>query len=218
MRKIKAVIFDLDQTLINSIERFYAVFIDTLKHFGGSTIGWDVFIESYAKDALNSFIPRGIEAKEFWDYFLSHYDECEVKSRVIEGAEDTLRFLKQRGVYVIVVTGRKTPPRKVKEELEELGLGRMVDEVYTAEELDDIAVDFSKKPLLVKAMKKFKINPDECVFVGDYKPDMRVGKELGVYTIGVLTGHETRCSLRKAGADIVIDSIKDLPELLKNFL
>ncbi|RLE81991.1 MAG: HAD family hydrolase [Thermoprotei archaeon] len=215
VRRIKALIFDLDQTLVDSIERFFVVFNSTLKFFGGEPLGWSEFMRSYREDTLDQYIPSGIEKHVFWDHFLRHYDSYNVESRVIEGARETLSLLKARGFYVIVVTGRKSSRGVVEAELRKLGLLPYVDAVYTAENVDEISKGFSKRSLMERILRDYRLKAVECVFIGDYKPDMTIGADLGILTIGVLTGHETEEALKRAGADYVIKSVKELPGLLR---
>jgi phosphoglycolate phosphatase len=119
---VKAVIFDMDQTLLDSIERFFAAFNGTLEAFEGRPLGWDEFLESYRRDLLHHHIPIDVEAHVFWDHFLRNYDHYDVESRIIKGACETLRALKSRGFRVIVVTGRMSSRSVVEEELGKLGL------------------------------------------------------------------------------------------------
>lgn len=57
------------------------------------------------------------------------------------------------------------------------------------------------------------LNPSDVAMVGDSLHDLRAGKAAGMITIGVLTGHANRSVLAPA-ADLVLDSIKELPQWL----
>ncbi len=212
---LKLVIFDLDQTLINTLPRFYRIFNLALEHFGGKKIDWNTFMKDYEEDTLNRHVP--VEPKEFWDYFLSHYNDimCE-KDRLIYGAEDVLKFLKEKGINVVITTGRMVPPREVWDELRRFGIDKYVDFVYTR--LDGYGDGRRRTELIREAMKKFNASKDETMLVADYWPDMQSGREVGIFTIGVLTGFESEEKLRKNGADVVIPSVKDLIDVIKNRL
>ena len=101
-------------------------------------------------------------------------------------------------------------------ELRNFGIGKYVDFVYTRK---DNYEDGRKRTELIKeAMREFDSKKDETIFVGDYWPDMLSGREAGVLTIGVLTGHESEKKLKKYGANRVIESVKELIPLVKNIL
>ncbi len=208
---VKLVIFDLDQTLVNTLPRFYRMFNHTLEKFGCKPVEWDVFVKKYHDDTLNTFVCGDV--KKFWHYFLSHYNDisCE-KDKLIEGALDTLKRLKERGIKVVITTGRIVPREKIWEELRKYGINKYVDEVFTR--YDHYGDGKRRTEMLLHAMKLFNVTPKETVFVGDYWPDMVSGKEVGVFTIGVLTGHENEEKLKKYGADAVIESVAKLFDLV----
>lgn len=209
-------IFDLDQTLIDTLHRFYRVFNKTLRKYGLPEIEWNFFIEKYKKDDLDSLVPPQFSIDEFWDTFLRIYDEESFEDdMIIKGAKDCLSFLNEMGVKVIVVTGRKSPKEKVWENLRYHGLDSYVSEVYTAESIRDHEFRFSKKELIIEIMEKYGVSPDKVLFVGDYKYDMLSGKKVGVFTVGVLTGYESKETLLKYGADVVVESVAFIPEVLK---
>ncbi len=210
---LRLVLFDLDQTLLNTLPRFHRIFNLTLKHFGAEEISWEEFMREYKNDNLNSFIP--VEPRQFWDYFLEHYNDIEcVRDKVIDGAPEALQFLKNRGVAVVVITGRMVPRQEVWKDLQRFGLDRYVDFVYTRR--DNYEDGRRRTELIKQAMREFHASSRETMFVGDYWPDMQSGKEAGVITVGVLTGLESEEKLKKHGADYVIESVKYLPRLIEN--
>ena len=212
---LKLVIFDLDQTLINTLPRFHRIFNKSLEHFGGKPIDWDTFIKDYADDILNRHVP--VEPRIFWDYFLSHYNDIECKrDEPIEGALDVLKFLKDRGIKVVITTGRMVPSSEVWKELERFGMDKYVDLVYTR--LNNYGDGRRRTELIREAMKRFNVSKDETMLVADYWPDMQSGREAGVLTVGVLTGLEGEKKLREHGADAVIESVRDLPKLLDDLI
>jgi phosphoglycolate phosphatase len=51
--------------------------------------------------------------------------------------------------------------------------------------------------------------------VGDHPMDISVGKEVGAFTIGVLTGYSSADDLRGAGADLIIESVSEITAYLE---
>lgn len=64
-------------------------------------------------------------------------------------------------------------------------------------------------------LRDFDLRSKERVFVGDYEPDMVLGRSLGMLTVGVLTGYKKESELRGAGTDHVISSVGGLVDLLE---
>ena len=56
-----------------------------------------------------------------------------------------------------------------------------------------------------------------CVYVGDAPEDIEMAHRAGVRAIGVLGGSPVPQRLRAASADALIETIRDLPAVLKNF-
>ena len=212
---LRLVIFDLDQTLLNTLTRFYKIFNLILEKFGCKTIKWNIFIKNYHNDTLNDFIC--INRKNFWNEFLRHYSDiiCE-KDRPIPGSLKTLRSLKDHGVKIVVTTGRMAPNNEIWKELKRYGMDKYVDHVITR--FDHYGDGRKRTEMIKSAMQRFGAKPQETIFVGDYWPDMQSGKEAGVLTIGVLTGHENRERLKKNGADIVIENVGKLMSVIGNML
>ncbi len=209
---LKLAIFDLDQTLIDTLPRFYRIFNMSLKKYGCSEIEWDDFVVKYKEDILNDYVC--VEKREFWDYFLSHYNDifCE-RDRLIDGAYDTLSRLKELGVDNVIITGRLVPSSDVWEELKRFGIAEFIKMVYTRK--DNYCDGRRRTELIIEAMKKLGARKENTVFVADYWPDMQSGREAGVFTVGVLTGHENAEKLIENGADVVIDSVKEFVPLLE---
>ncbi len=209
---LKLAIFDLDQTLLDTLPRFHKIFNMSLRHFGCSEVPWEDFVRKYKEDTLNDYVC--VDRKEFWDYFLSHYNDlyCE-KDTLIPGAYDTLKELKDRGVKVAIITGRMVPREEVWEELRRFNLDRFVDLVYTRR--DNYCDGRRRTELILEAMKNLGAEKHETIFVGDYWPDMQSGREAGVLTIGVLTGHEDAEKLKENGADFVLESVASLIPFLR---
>ena len=70
------------------------------------------------------------------------------------------------------------------------------------------------KPELLTAISK-KVNLSEpTVIIGDTKFDIQGGKEFGIKTLGITTGSDPRKELEEAGADFIIDDIKELLDII----
>jgi phosphoglycolate phosphatase len=64
------------------------------------------------------------------------------------------------------------------------------------------------------ALDALDIRPEYSAMVGDHPMDIGIGKEVGAYTIGVLTGYSQADSLHEAGADLVINSAAQIVKCL----
>jgi len=64
------------------------------------------------------------------------------------------------------------------------------------------------------AADKMGVAAENCLMVGDTTVDIRAGKSAGAQTVGVLCGFGTEAELRRAGADLILDSTAQLVDFL----
>lgn len=67
---------------------------------------------------------------------------------------------------------------------------------------------------LRSALRALGAVPAEAIMVGDHPLDIRLGRETGTRTVGVLTGHSGREDLRTANADLIIDKAVDIVSII----
>jgi len=75
-----------------------------------------------------------------------------------------------------------------------------------------------KKPApdpILRAASALGVQPTECAVVGDTENDVRAGKAAGARTIGVTWGYGTRARLEAVGVDYLIETPEALPPLLR---
>jgi phosphoglycolate phosphatase len=67
---------------------------------------------------------------------------------------------------------------------------------------------------LLTALRSLDVSPQCASMVGDHPMDIKIGKEVGSFTIGVLSGYSSSNVLLKAGADIIIDTAAGILNVL----
>ncbi len=67
---------------------------------------------------------------------------------------------------------------------------------------------------ILYAAQQMNVSPEACVMIGDTTVDMRAGKSAGAQTIGVLCGFGEADELRRAGADLILESTAQVGSLL----
>src|SRR6266851_5801544 len=65
------------------------------------------------------------------------------------------------------------------------------------------------------ALKQMRLSPSACVYVGDSPEDLQMARRAGVRAIAVLGGFPTEKSLRAAKPDLLLASVRDLPDALE---
>lgn len=190
MSRYKAVLFDLDGTLINTLQDLadatnYALNqlgfesrpVENFRYYAGNGIA--VMIERALPE--NTATPQLIEElkKHFFDYYSVHYAD---KTAAYEGVPELVKQLRQRGLKIAVVTNKegniaKTILNKLYPEGFDLIFGQREN------------VPSKPDPTLaLMAMEALGVKPEECIFVGDSGVDIETAVNSGALPVGVLWG------------------------------
>lgn len=220
--KAKAVIFDLDGTLLDTKWRFYKVFNKTLRKFGLRPIDRKLFLNLYRHDELGHLLflsERKREEKlfEFWTIFLKDFQtHALTNDRLIPGVREVLFALSKKGVPIAVTTGRISSPSAIKKELDRFEIGKFVDVIVTKEETLPTATEVDhyirRDADVKKAAERLGVPIQDCLFVCDYILDVRSVKTLGVKTLVVLSGSSTRPMLAAEKPNLIAKSVAQLLE------
>ena len=212
---IKGVIFDLDGTLIDSLETYCMAFNRIVERYGLKPI--DI---REISDFLNQFISLeqlleklypSLGPDEIQDFMLEMRKEFIALAKhhitLKPGAREVLISLKDKGMKIGVATGRMSRGDGKWRELKNLGINRLVDTVVTAGETKPKPDPAS----LIKCAKQLELSLDECIFVGDSTVDVIAGKNAGVKVIAIPSGVASREQLSEEKPDFFIDSLSNLP-------
>ncbi len=212
---LKALIFDYDETLVNSLKAFHHAFNVALSIVGALPLPYEDFFRLYVSDSLEYAIPPGVSQRDFWEYFLRAYESPGSKPTLRDDAVRVLRQLRGKGIKLALVTGRKCSLKCFVKELEELGIRDFFDFVTTCLVYEDYSFAFSKKAAIREALTFLNVREEEAALVGDYETDMKSAKDVGILSVGVCTVHAGPELISKWGADIVMKSLDDLIPSLK---
>ena len=202
---ITTLLFDWDGTLFDSASAGFVAFQKTFADLG---IGFtrDFYDARYSPnwyamyEALHLPKDNWQAADELW---LQHYGEQPPK--LVDGAEATIRELRQRGYRLGIVTSGTH--RRVSREIEQLGLRSTFEAVICNEHI------VNKKPHpegLEKAMTLLASPRETCSYVGDAPEDVQMGKSARVLTVGVRSSYPTSRLLLNEQPDIHLESIAEL--------
>ena len=135
--------------------------------------------------------------KTWFDYYQEHKDEAKLH----EGIKELLIENHKKGYINVVLSASKKD--LLIEQLKELEVYDYFDEVLG---IDDIYAS-SKLPIGLNFIKDK--DPNECVLIGDSEHDKYVADQMGIKSILVANGHESKERLSKI-SDNVYDSIKEV--------
>lgn len=214
-RKYEAVIFDLDGTLLNTLEDLQASVnyalrsqhmpersLEEIRHFVGNGI----------EKLIERAVLKGTEemaVKEVLAAFKKHYaNHCNDRTGLYPGIDKLLMELKEQKFQMAIVSNK---------------LQEGVDALYKQyfDKYLSVAIGaregIRKKPApdtVVEALRILGISKEKAVYVGDSEVDIATAANAGMNCITVTWGFRTRKEQMEAGADLFVEKPEDIIPLL----
>lgn len=159
----------------------------------------------------------GISTEEVRKIVFAIADEHEMAStpetKIIPGVRTALRKLKKAGFRLAICTIRGSKATHLL--LNNLKIADLFEAVVTRDEAPKVKPHPSHLGL---TLERLGVPASGAVLVGDGKSDIEMARSKGVLSVGVGSGLSTRPELEALGADYTIDSVKDLPALIRSTL
>jgi pyrophosphatase PpaX len=210
---LRAVLFDLDGTLIDSIALIVAAMHHAFEGFEGAVPAdaeWMAGIGTPLSKQLALYARNEVELARLRDryraYQMIHHD---ARVREFPGTAETLAALHARGLTMALVTSKGDV--LAQRGLDLTGLTRFIPIVIGADSVGKHKPD--PEPVLL-ALERLGVSAGEAVFLGDSPHDISAGNAAGVVTIGALWGPFTREQIAVARPAHFLSDIRELPALL----
>ncbi len=206
---VRAVLFDLDGTLLDSVESHYRVFTQVLEAFA-VPLDRETFHREYSPNWYQFYQRLGLpendwpEADRLW---LRYYTDEAPAGR--DGANETLAAVRASGRATGLITAGDRS--RVERDLRRSGWDDAFDVVVCA---GDVAERKPHPAPLHHGLRRLEVPPDAAVYVGDTVEDIAMGRAAGVATVAVLGGFSSREALAQMAPREILASLRDLIGLL----
>jgi HAD superfamily hydrolase (TIGR01509 family) len=212
-----ALIFDLDGTLVDTVQTRIAAWLRTFEEFGIAAhrrqvtklIGSDGRrLARVVADAAGMAIDAAL-AEEIDRRAGEVYSELNTDPRPLPGARELLQALDALGLRWAIATSSR--PEQVGKSIESLNLPRPPTII------DGSRVEHAKPApdLLLFAARELGIEPRRAWYVGDSIWDMQAARAAGMSAIGVASGSATTEELQVAGASLTVDNLNQVLPMIK---
>ena len=214
---MKIVVFDLDGTLINSLEDLADSANHVLTEHGFPTHPVDAY-RYFVGDGVRKLIERILPAEqrnnaqieqckaEFVDYYKIHMED---KTSVYEGITELLKALKAHGLKIAVATNKVHS-----------AVAPLMAKYFPGIQFDSLigqreGIPVKPAPqIMYDILKETDCSASEALHVGDTATDMQLAHNAGITPVGVLWGYRPLEELQEAGARYIIEHPLDLLEIL----
>lgn len=216
-KRITTVIFDLDGTLLNTLEDLADSVNYALSHYCLPCRTLEEvrrFVGNGVRKLMERAVPGGSENEcfeEIFSCFKAYYVEhCMVKTGLYPGIPEMLKALKDAGFRLAIVSNK---------------LQSGVDELYCHYFRETVSVAVGERPgvsrkpapdMVNLALRELGSSAGEAVYVGDSDVDVATAVHSGLPCISVLWGFRDRAFLVANGAQHFAETPEDVVRILKN--
>jgi len=210
---IRAVLWDLDGTLLNTLADLRSAVNTALTAFGCPTRSLEE-IRRFVGNGAAMLIRRALPGKaddpdpeEVLAAFRTYYNaHCRDETAPYAGVKDAMEALKAAGYAMAIISNK--PDYAVKP--------------LCREHFGDIAAfgevpGIPRKPapdMVLRAAEQLGVSPTECIYVGDSDVDVETARNAGMQGLSVLWGFRDRPELEQAGAAHFCEAPADLPRCI----
>lgn len=214
---MKTIIFDLDGTLLNTLDDLADAANHTMEQMGYPTHSLEsyrYFVGNGVPKLLERCLPEDKRTEEniltarklFAEYYNVHFTD---KTAPYDGVAELLESLKKSGVKMAVASNKSD---EFTVSLVKKFFGDAFDAVQGGR------ADVPKKPapdIAYGIMERLGAVPENTYFAGDSNVDMYTAKNAGITAIGCLWGFRTKEELVEGGADFLAEKPSDIYKILE---
>ncbi len=207
---MKAVIFDLDGTLLDSRQTIRRCLNAAIMEFGEEPFEGEDLKQLIGRHLMEILALKGLGTEEVAErYRQIQMDTYHLDMKMYEGVVQMLDALKVNGLSLGVATMRNG--RITRDILDGIEIGHYFNAT--------VGVDEAERPKpepdqVIEACKLLGVREKDSAMVGDTVMDIKSGKAAGCIAIGVSWGNGNAQDLEDAGADHICNSMKELEQLL----
>ncbi len=217
---VSAVLFDLDGTLVDTIQLILSAHRHTLaRHLQGPAPPEAAIIRNLGRPLRTSMREYAeadgrpdaadLAAQMVDTYRAFQHEHHDRLVKGYDGVQETLVELRARGYTLGIVTSKARGTAMIA--IRNFALAPLVDVMVFLEDTDRHKPE--PDPLL-EAARRGGFDPRRGLYVGDSIHDIAAGRAAGMKTVGALWGPFERSQLEAAGADAVVETPRDLLPLL----
>lgn len=214
--KYKTFIFDLDGTLLNTLDDLAESVNYAMQQCGFPKRTLDEirrFVGNGVKKLIERALPEGTDEAEFnkaLGEFKKHYSQnSRNKTAPYEGIMELLHNLKDSDCNLAIVSNKV-----------DFAVKDLRDEFFS--DVIDVAIGDSDatrtKPepdMVYKAIDELGTDKESCVYIGDSDVDIKTAKNSGLDCISVSWGFRSRSELESNGAEMIADKPEDILKFVK---
>lgn len=218
MKKYKCIIFDLDGTLVDSLQGILNAVNLTFKDYGMDVVRNReeglTFIGAGSREFANRAL-KGIEInddlrEEFIQKFLVHYNETQkTDAKLYDGIKEFIVSLKDNGYKVVIATNK---PHQL--------LLPLIEQLFGEIKFDMLLGNIASRPpkpnpdIIYEIMNELNLKENECLYVGDSEYDYLTAHNANIDSLIVTYGYGFYKEPWLSNATYIVNSVQELDKFL----
>ena len=210
----KLCIFDLDGTLLNTLDSIAYYVNDTMKHFGLPVIETEkirTFVGNGAKNLISRSLRYNgseLDAEKVLSVYIEKYNsDALYLVKPYEGIPELLSKLRENGVTLAVLSNKPHSSTSI-----------MIDKIFGKDLFSVVRGPYNNEkvkpdPAVANEIAK-GFEKENCFFIGDSDVDIKTGRNALMHTVGVTWGFRDRDVLQNAGAEKIVSKAADIADIV----
>ena len=212
---IKAVILDMDGTVVSSLPVIYHCENEISLKYLKTTLTLEEVIAKFGPSArtiianMTSRLPEDLRSRAVSDYYECYRMNFARKGLVFPGIVSLLQKIRSSGTHTALVTGVEKAMMEFS--LEPFDLSKFFETRISA---DDVRNGKPDPEGINLALSRMRVGPKESIYIGDSPSDMIAGRRAGVLTGAALWSPENKGDPTTEHPDYEFRSVRQLSEFL----
>ena len=206
--KFNNYIFDWSGTLVDDLGPVLDATNRVFNHYGKDSFTREEFCSEFClpfKIFYDKFLPEA-PMSELELLYTKFFNQSDENVFLLPGAKEILRECSNLGIKTYLLSSIKK--QHFESQSAKLGLLNVFDSAYT-EALD-------KRDWITRLLKDNNITPEGTVFIGDMQHDIETARFAGVFSVGVLTGYNSKEMIEGSNPDLIVNDLVELLEIIVN--
>jgi len=212
---IKAILFDFDGTLANTLPFYIQAYDITLRTLGLIKTEKEIVDSCFGKRVIDTCTLLGIPEKtdEFSELYFAAIKELFKNSKLFDDTLETLVTLHNKGIKLAIITFAYR--WYIDQMMAQFKLSSIIDLVISA---DEVAHAKPHPEAVLTSIKNFNVSISETLVVGDSKSDILMAKAASSKSVLMFPPEYTKFynfeDLKKTNPDYIVSNMKEILPLL----